>query len=370
MKTICWNSHGLGNPLEIRALRDLITRKGLDLLFLQETKLTVRGMEACKFKLGFTNCFSIDSVGRSGGLSLIWNSDLGVELKSFSRYHIDVHIKTEDLWEWRFTGLYGNPEVSSRCSTWNLIRTLNSIEQIPWLLGGNFNEVLHLHEKRGGRPRSITQIGVFREVLTDCNLRDLGFRGPRFTWWNGREGDGHISKRLDRYLGNSLFCCLFPQAVVLHGTVAYSDHLPVMFESLCCRDRPLMKKQFRFEAIWVGEERCEQIINQVWRNRGATFGMEEVLNLIKGCGEELTSWNRVSFGQVRRKLNEARNELEKLQLLNSCHPFPGGLSMARKEVQLWLERNEVMWRQRSRVQWLKEGDQNTRYFHSKAFFRK
>ncbi|XP_041020228.1 uncharacterized protein LOC121261886 [Juglans microcarpa x Juglans regia] len=169
---------------------------------------------------------------------------------------------------------------------------------------------------------------------------------------------------------NSPFCCLFPHAVVLHGTVAYSDHLPVIFDSLYSRPRPHVKQHFRFEAMWVSEERCEQIIDQVWSHKGTSLGMEEVLHLLKGCGEELASWNKVSFGQVRRKLNEARNELVRLQIINSCHPDPGGISRDRNEVQLWLEREEIMWRQRSCVQWLKEGDQNTRYFHSKASFRK
>lgn len=75
---------------------------------------------------------------------------MGIELKSYLRYHIDVHVKMDDLREWRCTGIYGNPEASNKVSTWNLIRTLHSIEQIPWLLGGDFNEVLHLHEKRDG----------------------------------------------------------------------------------------------------------------------------------------------------------------------------------------------------------------------------
>lgn len=70
----------------------------------------------------------------------------------------------------------------------------------------------------------------------------------------------YISKRLDRYLANSQWIDWFFQAVVTHGSVVYFDHLPIWLElegSVIQRSR---KKVFQFEAMWVGERCCEQIL--------------------------------------------------------------------------------------------------------------
>ena len=42
---------------------------------------------------------------------------------------------------------------------------------------GDFNEILHPDEKRGGNDRNVNLINEFREVLRDCGLKDVGFRG-------------------------------------------------------------------------------------------------------------------------------------------------------------------------------------------------
>ncbi|GKC80562.1 hypothetical protein Tco_1131336 [Tanacetum coccineum] len=45
-------------------------------------------------------------------------------------------------------------------------------------------------------------------------------------------------------------------------------------------------------------------------------------------------------------------------------------TMLHQEMKELLTRGEILWRQRNRIQWLKEGDKNTRFFHSRASARR
>jgi hypothetical protein len=46
------------------------------------------------------------------------------------------------------------------------------------------------------------------------------------------------------------------------------------------------------------------------------------------------------------------------------------VKLLKSEINFLLEKEERMWRQRSRTSWLKDGDRNTRYFHGQASQRR
>lgn len=132
MNLIAWNYRGLGTPQAVHEVRKIVNRFSPNILFLCETKKTKKEMEWIRVKLGFTSCFSVDSIGRSGGLAVLWTMDVNMVLQSFSRSHIDMVVSFNvDLNPWRFIGFYGEPDHTKRDSSWRLMRQLASSSNLP-----------------------------------------------------------------------------------------------------------------------------------------------------------------------------------------------------------------------------------------------
>ncbi|XP_073049618.1 uncharacterized protein [Primulina eburnea] len=166
---------GLGNPRAFRELRRLIAEKDPTLLFLSETKMRETNCKHWKIMLGFSGCFMVDCKGKSGGLAMLWKELLNVSIKSFSSGHIDSIIQ-ENGKGWRFTGFYGQSDVSLRHFSWNLLGRLKNMDvytDLPWLVGGDFNEICYDSEKLGGIRRGASQMQAFRNILELCELQDI-----------------------------------------------------------------------------------------------------------------------------------------------------------------------------------------------------
>lgn len=78
MNVMSYNCLGLGNGQVVNQLANIVSRKAPKVLFLMETKSLKDRMEFVRRKLGYYGCFTIVSVGRSGGMCVLWEE--GVEL--------------------------------------------------------------------------------------------------------------------------------------------------------------------------------------------------------------------------------------------------------------------------------------------------
>lgn len=91
----------------------------------------------------------MDSIGRSGGLALLWDRSVQCSVFDFDQNHIDVHMLQNNIPKWRLTGFYGYPERSQRRESWKFPKTLWNISHFPWVLLGDYNDMLSEGGKSG-----------------------------------------------------------------------------------------------------------------------------------------------------------------------------------------------------------------------------
>ena len=149
MKILFWNARGLGGDRSLLILQSLFRDNRPEMVFLIETMCDRNAMEVLRVKLGFDAKLVVVWEGNSGGLCLLWKGVVDVDLVSYSRFHIDTVVTNINNKNWRMTGFYGHPISSQRIHGWTLLRRLASMASLPWIVGGDFNEILTISEKVG-----------------------------------------------------------------------------------------------------------------------------------------------------------------------------------------------------------------------------
>lgn len=82
----------LGTHVTVLELNRLVRDKLPNVIFIMETKCNQVAMKKLEINWGlFDNCFTVNSLGRSGGLALLWRNSCNVKTLNYSQSHIHAN---------------------------------------------------------------------------------------------------------------------------------------------------------------------------------------------------------------------------------------------------------------------------------------
>lgn len=359
-----WNCRGIGVAMTVRALRDLVSHYHPSLLFLCETKAKKRKVDHLRRILAFDHGFVVDASGRSGGLALFWKNDVTVSVLSFCKNFIHTKVDINDSsFSGYVTGVYGDPIASLRKLVWNKISNLHVPRNKPWLCCGDFNSILSQDEKLGLRPSDNRCIELFRSFLDHNNLLDMELKGCKYTWCNNRES-GLVQERIDRMLSNGPWQFAFPDATLTALPALGSDHTPLILQLQ--KQRIRRYKRFSYEEFWDGHEELPVVVDSGWGNSSSNSIVEKINNVRRA----LEDWSTQKFKKAPIKIAKLKKTVMRLENANDAHMKFDEIKKCKEEIgKLW-EQEELYWRARSRLQWLKGGDKNSKYFHATTIHKR
>ncbi|KAL9416830.1 hypothetical protein AB3S75_039924 [Citrus x aurantiifolia] len=217
----------------------------------------------------------------------------------------------------------------------------------------------------------------FKEVAQACNLVDLGCTGYPFTWSNRRFDPHLVEERLDRFMCSRDWVNSFYDYTATNLLTMSSYHRPMLMEvrkrGKSVRYERKAPLRIHYEDMWSAYDMCKSIVQKEWSSQWNWKYSNPVLQFQKSAKSSMAKlkwWSRQEFREREKELKQMTEQLKRLKQ-NFVHYDSGDeIKMLERRINNLLIDKEMYWKQRSKADWLKEGDKNTKFFHLKASTRK
>lgn len=135
-----------------------------------ETKQKHEYITGLKNSLGYDEVVTVEPIGLSGGLAVLWKSNFKVVVLSADKRVIDLKVALGSL-TFYLSCVYGDPVRAMRHLVWDSLSNIGTNRDEAWVLLSDFNELMNHNEKQGGQTRHESSFWDFQNLADNCKIR-------------------------------------------------------------------------------------------------------------------------------------------------------------------------------------------------------
>lgn len=207
---------------------------------------------------------------------------------------------------------------------------------------------------------------MFSNMMSGCDLIDIDTIGDFFTWRKNIQLGGHVRKKLDRCLADVDWRIAFPHALVEVLPCHDSDHNPLFLSYM--KSKTKKANSFHFQAAWISHPAYESLVKHSWQESDGNAILK-----LDGVQRKSIIFNRVVFGNIFKSKRILEGRIKGVHRQLDIHPSYDLIRLERDlqcEYNKVLAHEEMLWYQKSRENWVKFSNKNTKFFHTQTVIRR
>ena len=373
MASFFWNVRGFNKDLKHSVVTDWVNNMEMKFGCILETRVKEGKAEKILKKV-FSGWSSITNYedSRGGRIWLVWRDMIRMTPVYKSDQIITCFVEMQGEEGFYYSCIYASNQEEERRALWEDLAHHNSSSSFKdkaWLIMGDFNEILDGGESsRFDNMRKVSNgMSEFQRLVLHCQLTDMAYQGPKYTWCNKRE-DGIICKKLDRVLLNEEAVQRFSNAYSVFEPGGCSDHMRCTVQFFPPGEK--VRRPFKYVNAIGSLPDFLPMIQGYWDSTArlyhSTSAMYRFSKKLKTLKPLIREMGRNKLGNLTVRAKDAYEVLCEKQKKTLVNPSALAIQEEADAYGKWLHiasLEEDFLKQRAKLHWLDVGDKNNKTFH-------